>query len=584
MSDEIKGQRPFINSHAHIFTNFYVPKYLAKKILPWPFYTFLKTGPALRMINSYIDRKNDRYTDDDKNKRWRRYKTKKFFATTPGINYIYYAFLFVVWVIFGYYLWGLIEPLLKGSLVHKMIEGYIITWMDTFMPNLNGKWNTIGLLLFVLVAFRNIRNGLRKYLWSQVKKMLGKDTVEFLLRYVNIVLFSRRKWQANIFNALEQQYPPKSKFVVLPMDMEFMEAGPVEKNYDEQMEEILRLKSNNKSTAYPFIFVDPRRIRAQSKQDPFLSFNTSNPNKIELNECKVKTWLEGECAGIKIYPALGYYVFDKDLLTLWLYCVQNDIPVTTHCSIGPIFYRGKLSKIDKNYDLHPIFKEKYDDDKNGKPIIGGMRLQEIKNKNFQKFFTHPMNYVCLLHKPLLIQVLEHYNDKGLKELFGYEDGDIKRDLSLLKINLAHYGSGPQWSKFLRQDRYREANEIIQKPRLGLGIKGRVDNLFQLYALWNYIDWFSIISSMILEFENVYSDVSYTSHDLSYLNLLSEILDNPKIQDRVLYGTDFYVVSNHKTEKQYWIDMQNSLGEEKWQKIANTNPTQFLTSKLPGTIR
>ena len=89
--------------------------------------------------------------------------------------------------------------------------------------------------------------------------------------------------------------------------------------------------------------------------------------------------------------------------------------------------------------------------------------------------------------------------------------------------------------------------------------------------------------MMIEFENLYTDVSYTSHDLKYLNLLSEILDNPNIANRVLYGTDFYVVSNHKTEKQYWIDMQNMLGANKWRQIAKLNPTTFLTSKLPGSI-
>ena len=83
--------------------------------------------------------------------------------------------------------------------------------------------------------------------------------------------------------------------------------------------------------------------------------------------------------------------------------------------------------------------------------------------------------------------------------------------------------------------------------------------------------------MIVNYDNIYADVSYTSHDLKYLNLLSEALDNKKIAKKVLFGTDFYVVSNHKSEKQYWIDMQNSLGIEKWKKIADENPRQFLNS-------
>ena len=168
-------------------------------------------------------------------------------------------------------------------------------------------------------------------------------------------------------------------------------------------------------------------------------------------------------------------------------------------------------------------------------------------------------------------------------MFGYKDGDIERDLSKLKINLAHYGSAEMWDKFLSQDRYQEANAIIQDPDNGLHLKTRMDNYAHLYSFWHHVDWFSIISSMMMEFDNVYTDVSYTSHDLSYLSLLSEILDHPKIALHVLFGTDFYVVSNHKTEKQYWIDMQNTLGSGKWQLIANVNPARFLKSQLPGSI-
>ena len=140
-----------------------------------------------------------------------------------------------------------------------------------------------------------------------------------------------------------------------------------------------------------------------------------------------------------------------------------------------------------------------------------------------------------------------------------------------------------WDKFLEQDRYAEANAIIKDPVNGLDLKFNIDSRAKRYALWHYVDWFSIITTMMMQFENVYTDVSYTAHDLNYLNLLSEIVDNPRIADRVLFGTDFYVVSNHKTEKQYWIDMQNSLGHYKWHLLATVNPTRFLSSGLKGSI-
>lgn len=583
MSEEqLKSQKPIINAHTHVFTKDHTPKYLAKQILPWPFYMLLETGPILKLIKRYLNQNKQEFSYSARNKKWKAYKRTKFWTKTPGINALYNIFLTVVWIIFGYYLLDLIRPLVIDTLLLGWLCEFSSNCLDSIMPNLGNGWNSLALLLIIVLAFRNVRRALWNYIWSQVKKAMGKEKVEFLLRYINIVRFSGKKFQANIFNDLEQQYPKASKFAILPMDMEYMGADTVKVPYPKQMEDILSLKKNNEDTAYPFIFVDPRRIEEQDPTAPFLKFKSSDSATLELADCLVKEYVEGKCAGIKIYPALGYYVFDKNLLSLWLYCALNNVPITTHCSIGPIYYRGKLSDHGENYDLHPIFKEVYDKDKNGEEIVKPLRLTELKNKDFQKYFTHPLNYLCLLHKPLLIKVLEYYDDKYLYDLFGYSDGDIARDLSRLKINLAHYGSAEQWDKFLKSDRYDEANFILNRDE-GLNLKNRIEKHYDLYNLWQYVDWFSIISSMMLEFDNVYTDISYTSHELKYLNLLSEILDNQKISTRILFGTDFYVVSNHKTEKEYWIDMQNSIGPLKWDLLANKNPKQFLTSNLPGSI-
>jgi len=291
----------------------------------------------------------------------------------------------------------------------------------------------------------------------------------------------------------------------------------------------------------------------------------------------VKDYFDQGCIGIKIYPALGYYPFDKNLLPLWLYCAQNDIPITTHCSVGPIFYRGKLKDLGEEYDRHPVFQEIVGKTSKGAPILEKLRLDQLKNKDFQKNFTHPLNYVCLLYEPFLKTTLESFKDEGLNTLFGYNDGAIARNLSSLKVNLAHYGGAENWDQFMAQDRYEEANVIINNTTLGLDLTQRLTNWTKLYNTWHYVDWFSIISSMMLNFENVYTDISYTSHDLKYLNLLAQIMENPNIGERVLFGTDFYVVSNHKTEKQFWMDMQHTLDFHKWNQLAKQNPRQFLSS-------
>ena len=574
---------PFINAHTHTFTKKHAPKYMAKQVFPWPFYKWLATGYMVDRIKAYLNRNKQEFSFTGRNEKHKAYKKKKFWTQTLGITKLYNSFLTIIWLIFAYYFIKLIFPALEDTWVGWLCC-FFIDALYPIMPDLGNPWNSVLLLLFIILIFRNVRRTIKKYVWGRIKKAVGPERLEFLLRYVNIVRFTSNEGQAYIFNSLEQQYPVGTKFVVLPMDMEYMDAGPVEESYPDQMEEVLRLKANNTDTCYPFIFIDPRRIEGQSLTKEFLNLNTADPDNIVLEKCLVKDYIDGGCAGIKIYPALGYYVFDKNLLPLWLYCQQENIPITTHCSIGPVFYRGKLKNLGNDYDYHPIFEEVYKKDENDVETFGKMRFHELKNQHFQKNFTHPLNYLCLLHKPLLNKVVETFDDNGdLKTLFGYENGEIARPLDNLKINLAHYGSSKMWDQFLSQDRYREANAIIKDPENGLDLKGSLDSMAKLYSYWHWVDWFSIISTMIMQFDHLYTDVSYTSHDLNYLGLLSEILDNHNIRDRVLFGTDFYVVSNHKTEKQYWIDMQNALGSDKWERIANRNPTEFLTSFLPGSL-
>ncbi|GAB1857246.1 hypothetical protein MHTCC0001_20820 [Flavobacteriaceae bacterium MHTCC 0001] len=574
---------PFVNAHTHTFTRSHTPKYMAKKILPWPFYTLLQTEYMVKRIKAYLGRNKDNFTYESRNERHKQYLKEKRRRGSILRSFFHFLFLFLVWLVFIYYLFVLVKPLFENTWLNYVMSWYV-DLLKPIMPDLGSSWNSGLLLLAIILGFRNVRRTLLKMLWNQIKKRIGTERVEFLLRYVNIVGYTAYRNQAYVFNALEQQYPDGTKFVVLPMDMEFMGAGGVEEPYPKQMDEILKLKANNKEVCYPFICIDPRRIKAQSDAKEFLSFDTSNPDQIVLKDCMVKTYFDGGCAGIKIYPALGYYVFDKSLLILWLYCCQNNIPITTHCSIGPVFYRGALKNLGDTYDYHPIFEEVYDNDETKEDNIGALRFHQLKNKDFQKNHTHPLNYLCLLHEPLLVKVIEKYDTNGdLKDVFGYKDGKLTRNLKTLKINLAHYGSAEMWDKFLSQDRYKQANIILHNPEEGLELTVNISNKTKLYSYWHWVDWFSIISSMLLEFDNLYTDISYTAHDLKYINLLSGILENPTIGKRVLFGTDFYVVSNHKTEKQFWIDMKHLLGEDKWNAIARSNPTTFLTSKLSGSI-
>ena len=558
------------NIHTHVFTKDHVPKYLAKKFIVWPFYMVLGIDFVIQIISWF--RRKRKFTYTARNKRWTLYQLRMFFVRNPLFNFFYTLFKWATSFIFAYYFLIWIRPLLDTTTLGRWIYPLMDTYLD-FMPLVEPGWNQFLLLLLLAILFGHLRNSVTKLAKGRLKRLVGKQRLELLLRYLKIIDFSKNGKMGYIYKNLKQQYPPGSKFVVLPMDMEFMAAGQVAEPYLVQMDELMKLKSNNKESLHPFVFVDPRRIETQDPNTPFFDYDGSNPEKIELNPCKLKEYLEGGACGIKIYPALGYYPFDKNLLSLWLFCAQNDIPITTHCSVGPIFYRGKKKKA---WDRHPVFEEVISGslDK-GTAVLERLRLIQVHNKDFQANFTHPLNYCCLLMPHFLKQLLDDYADERLNKLFGYANGSLERNLKTLKINLAHYGGAEHWDTFLERERYHTTNEVVFGPAVALNLQNELKQPGNFYQHWHYSDWFSLISSMLIEFDNVYSDISYTSHDNQYLNLLSEIMNHRKINERVLFGTDFYVVSNHKTEKAFWIDMRNQLAPEKWQKLAQENPNRFV---------
>ncbi|NML71694.1 hypothetical protein HHL23_18100 [Chryseobacterium sp. RP-3-3] len=69
-----------------------------------------------------------------------------------------------------------------------------------------------------------------------------------------------------------------------------------------QLDELKALKRIKSKTCLPFVFADPRRIR-----DDHTYFDV-------IRNCITNEGFRG----IKTYPALGYYPFDKDILPLML--------------------------------------------------------------------------------------------------------------------------------------------------------------------------------------------------------------------------------------------------------------------------
>lgn len=84
---------------------------------------------------------------------------------------------------------------------------------------------------------------------------------------------------------------------------------------------------------------------------------------------------------------------------------------------------------------------------------------------------------------------------------------------------------------------------------------------------------------MIAYENLYTDVSFILFNEDLYPLLEYILNDPKVSHKILFGTDYYVVTQKKSEKDLHLNLRAYLGEELFYKIANENPRNFLNSSF-----
>jgi uncharacterized protein len=304
----------------------------------------------------------------------------------------------------------------------------------------------------------------------------SNDIFERTARFLKI---AEQPSQADVFKQVELQYPEKTTvFVVLPMDMTFMDMGELATPIERQHEELLTLTHAFEGQIVPFYAADPRhediveRVRANLAPDKF--------------------------QGIKIYPNLGYKPDHPRLMEIYKLCIEGSYPVLTHCSPGGIWRYG-LSKEERRAN------------------------------------SEPENYRRIL------------------ETKGYRD---------LKLCLAHFGGAEEWVKHLK-GRTRGNQE-----------EAWVRTIYEMIASGRY--------------PNLYTDISYTVFTpkveglyVDLVDYLKVLLNNPRVRERVLFGSDYYMVERESlSEKEVSLLLRSRLGEDLYKQIAHTNPRQFLGIGTP----
>lgn len=332
------------------------------------------------------------------------------------------------------------------------------------------------------------------------KSILGR--FEKLERLASMLAFGNLNNQEEAYLKLCSYYPRDTVFAVMPMDMEFMGAGAPSRGhgYLQQLEELQELARRHPESIYPFVCADPRR-----------------PGVEEL----VINSLQHGCRGIKLYPALGFYPFDHRLLGIYEYACRHGIPVTAHCSLGAVYYRGGIT-----------------DDMRRHPVTGEY-FKEKDNRSFTAHYTDPVNYGYLLNPAKL----QKYLDRA-------RPGAKAPDLSDLKICLAHFGGEDAWYDFLYKPWNPYAKEEVNSS------------------------WLSTIRDLMKDRPNVYADISYMLGKEQYYGLLKTLLQQETAGRRILYGTDYYLVEQETSERAFAINLRGYVGDELFNKMARENPQRF----------
>lgn len=221
----------------------------------------------------------------------------------------------------------------------------------------------------------------------------------------------------------------------------------------------------------------------------------------------------------------------------------------THCVHDTVFDRG-----NKPFEVHPC---------------GGQVLHGNKPKGFTKHFSNPLNWEVLLNP-------EHISKHWGKE----------KNYSRLKICLAHFGGAEEWLKYV-EDPWTAANDNTDNNANPGALRPANWNFTQEPSENEY-SWFNIIKSLILKYENVYTDISFMLHNRATWPLLKVLLvgqvadehgDNVenKLRKRILFGTDYYVVAQKGSERELSLGIRAYWGDELFFQIAKTNVEEYLST-------
>jgi predicted TIM-barrel fold metal-dependent hydrolase len=338
------------------------------------------------------------------------------------------------------------------------------------------------------------------WLISKLGSRLQNKTLQFLK--IGVMATQREVFETLIEHYRNSAYSDL-KLIALTLDMDAM-TDPKQRPYIDfqaQLAEVVKIKKTYPDRLFLFYGVDPRNLTEGSW----------NAMKAALES--------GAFSGIKLYPPNGFFPFDPRLEVVYAYAEAHSIPIMTHCTRGGSYYIGaRVWDLlpETPASLHPMH-----------PVMAKVkaRIQAYRtatDKDYQKaayacnLFTHPENYIPVLDKfPKLKLCIAHMG--GDVEILGATNTNTKR---------------ARWSSS------------------AMALEG------------SSATWYELIKTEILAaYPNTYTDISYSLCDAACMEVLQRDLANDSIpSDRVLFGTDYFMVTKENSELNVTAVAAHTLGD------------------------
>lgn len=362
---------------------------------------------------------------------------------------------------------------------------------------------------------------LRKPGTAAIVRFLASKLVR---KYATFVAVGTKKTPLEVYEEMIKSYDGEdAKFIILPMNFDYMGGGVAPANHLTQLELVLRVRAQYPDRCLPFLSIDPRQGSGKQILD-FVKARIGPPKY--------------QFVGIKLYPSLGFYPTDQRLELMYEYCEENEIPILTHCTREGAFYAGKKVPAHllqyNSFNLTPATERRHDQPQYKNPS----KKPSIACDNF----LDPANYYDVLHK--------------------FEN---------LKLCFAHFGGETEMRTVFNE----QGVPSNQHPKLTTAdcTNGFTEDT----------SWFRIIEYLMTEFKQTRADISFTLYDSKLFKSINNILLTEPYSDRVLFGTDYFMTTQHKKEFTLYDEFRNQLPVEgdnlQWQRISHINPQNYLRSRF-----